>query len=796
MMANCGIFLKNIRTYLPLLLLTATYFTMAGIYPARRFLLGYAFVFKGVFLTLCLLAAGCCLNAVHRTSKVFNGLIIWFGLAITMSVFTSHYPVRAGSECDILLASFAFSYLFWTYGGVSTKNKMHLLGIGMLLFLHFSVCLCLACNQVREGFIYPWKVLFRDYFFNFDSVFRFLFISHKRVRCPLDYSNYMGYLGGLVLPFFIALMCAERRKLLKTLWFLGFFYAFAVIFSSKSRMTWGLSALTVTGWLLYGLKRLQLKRFWKISIVTVFCIGCCTAAWKTERIQVRFKHILKGDFKGFVSSRSYLAQDGWKLVQQKPLFGHGITTIPMHYLGAQPEAVHHCWQLHVAPLQFLFEFGWFGSIPFGCLLLIIVLKVVKCLRSRSLSREQNVYLFGCLTSVLFYLLFNSEDSWECFALSGWIALMLGALVCLRTEPGEIGIIRKTPLLTGMIGAVLAMCIGCSVCDLKGRWFFQKFVQQACASNVNCEITLQRAIEADPHNIYYYNHGGYWNVCYGFPKLEPHMRRALEYYEHSLNINPNQPDILESCGALYATLSDIPKAVDYYLKAIMCLPYHTFAWVQLLEVLRQYGTEELYDEWLATATFAMPRAVFSQPQLLTDLQNRPSVQKRCIEIFDQQEARYGSALTEDPKWQLEKYLRCRLFFNEERDLPKFDSKFLPVFERIKADNHWGVLLRKVKEAPRMTNHYSVFLKEDSGERIRCHGGAAPDIKIATVCWISGPRLCDILWEQTKKVFKKLGKQNALAFFTANGIANCVPKYARDILKPLIEKTRQTFKQSPE
>ena len=791
-----GILLKNTRAYIPLLLLTMSYFVMSGIYPTRRFLLEYAFVFKGVFLTLCLLAAGRCLNAGHRTSKVFNTLIIWFGLAITASVFTSHYPVRAGSEYDMLLASFAFSYLFWTYNGVSVKNKMRLLGIGMLLFLHFSVCLCLACDQVREGFIYPWKMLFRDYFFNLDSVFRFLFISHKRVRGPLDYSNYMGYLGGLVLPFFIALMCAERRKRLKTLWFLGFLYAFAVIFSSKSRMAWGLSALIVIGWLLYGLKRLQLKRFWKISIVTVFCIGCCTAAWKTERIRSKFQHIVKGDFKGFASTRSYLAQDGWKLIQQKSLFGHGITTIPMHYLETQPEVVHHCWQLHVAPVQFLFEFGWFGGIPFGCLLFVIVLKAIKYLGFRSLSREQNVYLFGCLMSALLYLLFDSEDSWECFALSGWIALMLGALVCPRMAPDEIRVSRKTPLLTGMIVTVLAVCIGCSACDLKGRWFLQKFVQRACAGDVNCETALQQALEADPYNVYYYNHGGYWNVCCGLPKSEPHMRRALEYYEHSLKINPNQPEILESCGALYATLGDIPKAVDYYAKAILCLPYHTFTWVQLLEVLRQYGTEELYDEWLATATFAMPRAVFSQPQLLTDLQNRPSVQNRCIEIFEQQEIRYGSALTEEPKWQLEKYLRCRLFFNEERNLPKFDPKFLPVFERLKSDNRWEVFLKKAEEASRMTECYSVYSKEGSSERIRCHGGAAPDMKIATVCPISEPQLCDIYWTQTKKALKKLGKQNALAFFTANGISNYVPKYARAILKPLIEKTRQAFDQSPE
>ena len=137
------------------------------------------------------------------------------------------------------------------------------------------------------------------------------------------------------------------------------------------------------------------------------------------------------------------------------------------------------------------------------------------------------------------------------------------------------------------------------------------------------------------------------------------------------------------------------------------------------------------------------------------------------------------------------MRCRLLFNEERDLPKFESRFLPVFERLKADNRWDVFLQKAKEAPLMTNRYSVYLKEESSERVRCHGGAAPDIKIATICPISELRLCDIYINDTKKALKKLKKQNALAFFTANGIANYVPKYAKDVLKPLIETTRQVF-----
>ena len=98
-MSIYGIFLKNARTYIPPVLLTVAYLVMSGIYPTRRFLIEYAFVFKGVFLTLCLLAAGRCLNAMHRTSKVFNGLIIWFGLAMIASVFTSHYYKSLSCSC-------------------------------------------------------------------------------------------------------------------------------------------------------------------------------------------------------------------------------------------------------------------------------------------------------------------------------------------------------------------------------------------------------------------------------------------------------------------------------------------------------------------------------------------------------------------------------------------------------------------------------------------------------------------------------------------------------------------------
>ena len=781
---------------MPLWLLTALYFILAGIYPARRFLLEYAFAFKGIFLSLCVLAVWRHWGNVHRTSKTFNALLVGFGSAMIASVFVSHYPVRAGSECDMLLASFAFSYLFWTYDDVSIKHKIRLLGAWTLVFLHFSACLCLACDQVRQGFIYPWKVLFRDFFFNLDSVFRFLCVSYKRVRCPLDYSNYMGYFGGLVLPFFISLLCAERRKRLKTLWFLGVFYAAAVVFASKSRAAWLLSAFVGVCWLLWGLKRLRLNHIWKISILALFGVIFCTVAWKSERIKNKIQYLAKGDFKSFVGDRSYLAQDGWKLVQKKPFFGYGITTIPMYYLEAKPEAVHHCWQLHVAPLQFLFEFGLFGGIAFGGLLLLIVWQSVKNLCNRLLSREQRFYGFGCLTSVVFYLLFNSEDSWCCFALSAWIALMLGGCMFFGTEIEKARVPRKTPVVSGMFAAVLAVCIGCGICDMKGRWFFQKFVRRACAGDVDCELDLQRAIEADPHNLYYYNHGGYWNICCGFPQSEPHVRRALTYYERSLNINPNQPEILESYGALCAALGNIPQAVDYYTKAIHCLPCHTFAWIQLLEILRQHGTRDLYDEWLATATFAMPRAVFSQPQLLNDLRARSSVQHRCMGLFEQQEMNIGSTLAENPQWQIEKYLRCRLFFNKERDLPKLNPTFLPVFERLKADNRWEVFLQTAEEEPLMKNRYGVHLQEGNTDRIRSHGGAAPDMEIATICPISRPKLGEISFKETKKCLKELDREKKLAFFTANGIENYTPKYARELLRPLVEKTLERFKSSLE
>lgn len=114
--------------------------------------------------------------------------------------------------------------------------------------------------------------------------------------------------------------------------------------------------------------------------------------------ELRFEIVIKE----FLGDRYYLAQSGFALVKDKPLWGHGITTTPLHYLDT---VLHHCWQLHVAPIQFLVEFGWIGGILYFCLLLYVLYCGISVLRNKVIPTHYRQLTLGCFISFwdIYYL---------------------------------------------------------------------------------------------------------------------------------------------------------------------------------------------------------------------------------------------------------------------------------------------------------------------------------------------------------------------------------------------------------
>ena len=115
---------------------------LSAIYPARRFSLEYAICFKIFYLTIC--GYGLIrlwkINS-QRQSVCFFGCLFCWGIILLCSILFSHYKVRAGSEIDIMFASIWVSFLFWEANSEDLWKGLRFLGIIIVLFLHFKLCL-------------------------------------------------------------------------------------------------------------------------------------------------------------------------------------------------------------------------------------------------------------------------------------------------------------------------------------------------------------------------------------------------------------------------------------------------------------------------------------------------------------------------------------------------------------------------------------------------------------------------------------------------------------------------------
>jgi hypothetical protein len=220
------------------------------------------------------------------------------------------------------------------------------------------------------------------------------------------------------------------------------------------------------------------------------------------------------------------------------------------------------------------------------------------------------------------------------------------------------------------------------------------------------------------------------------------------------------DILETCGALYATIGNIPKAVRYYTQAILCVPYYTFAYAQLLELLRIYGSTALYQEWVAQTAYAMPMVIFSQKRLLLMFQNHPELRTRVMKLFQQNEHKHPE-LVESRSWNREKNRWC-------------DENFC---------GSWNYWMQNLNQGTLLYPFYQLDLRQYSTDALRWHGGAAPTFQIATLVPINHC-LRPLSGENSFFVPKSLEMEVKMQFYSNY-------KYARELLEPLIEKTLAAF-----
>jgi tetratricopeptide (TPR) repeat protein len=268
------------------------------------------------------------------------------------------------------------------------------------------------------------------------------------------------------------------------------------------------------------------------------------------------------------------------------------------------------WQLHVAPIEYLVNWGILGAL--GLVLLVVGAIHMWYRLFFHTSSPDKILATASFIGIILYTGFWSDWSLHLFAICVSLSLLGGTLHFLyrrhfqpsaQRSPGD------SKIFAGLWMTLLGLCIYVSYKDLRGRYFFRKGIQSYELSMA--EKYVSKALTYDSQNYHYYNQLG--NVFLRWaPYSELIRRKALAFFRKSLEINPYQLYPYENLGALYTFEKRYGLAYEYYFRAIYLNPARSLAYIQLVDILYRNHFDDLADRWTALACFLQPELIQTEP----------------------------------------------------------------------------------------------------------------------------------------------------------------------------------------
>ena len=719
--------------------LCVLFFSISAIYPSRRFIVEYAFFFKASYFFLMIFA---CIKIFSinslRVNKDLNlGLCLWL-LGLILSACFSKFNIRCGSEIDIPLAAMSFAVIYCFYSKNSFDSFLRIFGVTLVLFAYFSICLCLACVRVNAINDYPWIPFLLDNLFNPFGIIVMFFNEKIRINTPFDYINYAGLFGTIILPFFVGLFAWEKIKKFKIVWVLGIFLSCTIIFSTKCRgailSTCIVFFIAIVIWAINKIKNQKFAhKMLTIAILVISIIGICAAT--NSRFKNLWYNIASGDISRVTGERFHLAKDGLKLFLEKPIVGHGITASPLMYMKAKPKIVHHCWQLHVAPVQDLLEFGLIGFLGLFIIGFYGLFIAIKMLLSQKINNNEKKLIFGTAMSLLAYITFVSEFSWDLFVVSATICTIFGLLLTYYVN--NFNEKRQSTIFVKILmHLAVFVCAYFSIKDLYGRHYFRKFLNISKYNLCESKSSLNKAIENDPSNLYYYNQAGNVFALSGYPYSINNVITAIEYLEKSLKICPWQPHVLENIGTFYSFLGNYRKGINCYISSIKLLPYNSLAYIQLIECFHKIGNHFMANKLSALAAFLNPNLFYQYAFIDFFVDNDQA--KKDLFTYYQKAEELDNSLSFNDAWLFEKESRAYLLgLTKTVKMNKAVKDYTSLYNFFFSNNLDNIYYM-CYEAKKM-NKYRHEMNDSthSNRKILLHGVEGPSLFTFTLKQMSAP-----------------------------------------------------------
>jgi O-antigen ligase len=564
--------------------------------------------------------------ALGLLAGVLWAIKLLFTRSVTWKNSPLHWPV---------LAFIVYALIRYFGSPVEYDARVELLQIGLYALVYFVACQfyrpvdrTIILVTVMSLVVIESLFALLQFSLKIDRVAPFSWIPLDWVRpelyrgrgggtyiCPNNLAGFLELALGLVLARGILLHRAKGSVEAFTVRRLFILYvalmAVVGIAVSLSRGGWGATLAGLLALALWGDWRE--RRMWiRIGAVGAMVILLGFAAWKLAPARILSTFTGKtGTEIGLrdptLNIRTHLWTGTLTLIREQPLLGHGIGSwqwlYPKH---KHPVVVTHTEYTHNDYLNLASDYGFIGVVLLLCVFAGFFWQAARTSDPRIPSDERSFAVGSVVgvVAVLFHAIFDFNSHIPANAL--FLAVILGCTAAIEDPDRRFA---RAPLPNW---ARLSLGVGVLiVCGILG-WSFAHTALGARYTRIGTEnhiqvfepelarARLQKAIAFDPRSAKPYAELADSYRIYAEQRLGPEKkpdrqalaRRAVEFFEGSLQLNPFNTIVLLKAARSYELAGDEDRALKTLLRALDNEPEAALVHIKLGQFYRDRGKDDL------------------------------------------------------------------------------------------------------------------------------------------------------------------------------------------------------------